>query len=432
MSYKLDIIRRYAPALLLSRVDRSPEILSEPVAESFPAAVLFADISGFTALTERLTRNNPTGVTELAGILDIYIGKLVDIITDHGGDVVKFAGDALFAVWAVAPDQTLPAETHRAVRCGLTIQHKLHNFKVASGISLSLRVGLGAGRMHALFVGGTFDRWELLIAGDPMNQVAVAGKVSAPGQVVISPQIRRMLRTIDGGLRDSERFRLRDLEKTREPRPLVRLPLAEKSEAAMRTYIPRAILAGLDEGSDAWNADLRRVSVLFMNVRGFAFRETTPVEEVQQIMKLMQKCLYLYEGSINRFGVDDKGAILLAAFGLPPLDHSDDPLRALQAAEELRKSLATIGLQSQVGIATGRAFCGSVGNETRSEYTMHGINVNLAARLMQAADTVLCDENTHEATREQVVFEDMEPIHVKGREDPVRVYRPIEVPLPAD
>ena len=427
MPQKLDIIRRYAPALLLSKLARDPGRLREPQAESFPAAVLFADISGFTALTERLTRNNPAGVTELTGLLEIYIGKLVDLITAHGGDVVKFAGDALFAVWKVTPDLTLPIETHRAVQCGVIIQQKLHNLKVASGISLALRVGLGAGRIHTLYVGGTFDRWELIVAGDPMNQVGVAGKLAQPGQAVISPQVRRLLEEVGAGTRSKDRFLFRPHPDTANLRPLIRSPLDPTAEPTLRSYIPRAILAGLDEGSDAWNADLRRVSVLFMNVRGFGYTESTPVGDIQRIMQIMQNCLYRHEGSINRFGIDDKGAILLAAFGLPPLDHKDDPLRALLAARDLRAELKAIGLESNVGIATGRAFCGSVGNEIRSEYTMHGINVNLAARLMQAAETILCDENTYEATRSEIQFVDMDPIHVKGRDDPVRVYHPTDV-----
>src|SRR5262249_30783086 len=68
------------------------------------AAVLLADISGFTTMTESLALRGAAGVEELTRCLNVYFGQLIDLIAEHGGDVVKFAGDALVAIW--------PAETN--------------------------------------------------------------------------------------------------------------------------------------------------------------------------------------------------------------------------------------------------------------------------------------------------------------------------------
>ena len=165
MTDKLEIIKRYVPVLTLKKLVDNPRLLTSPKKDDFPAAVLFADISGFTKLTEKLTKNNPAGVKELTAILDLYIGLLIEIITNHGGDIIKFAGDAVFAVWKAENEKSYCIETHRAVRCGMIIQEKLHNYKLTSGITLSLRVGIGSGRMYSMVVGGTFNRWELLFAG---------------------------------------------------------------------------------------------------------------------------------------------------------------------------------------------------------------------------------------------------------------------------
>ena len=73
------------------------------------SAVLFADISGFTALSERLAAKGADGVEELTQILNAYFGRLIEVIVDHGGDVVKFAGDALLAFWPVRTQHDLPA-----------------------------------------------------------------------------------------------------------------------------------------------------------------------------------------------------------------------------------------------------------------------------------------------------------------------------------
>ncbi|HZB59819.1 MAG TPA: AAA family ATPase, partial [Actinomycetota bacterium] len=116
---------------------------------------------------------------------------------------------------------------------------------------------------------------------------------------------------------------------------------------------------------------------------------------------------------------------LVAALGLPPLTHEDDPARGVQAALAMREALAGLGRRVAIGVTTGRAFCGTVGSRRRREYTMLGAVVNLAARLMQeAGDGVLCDAATAEAARSALAFEALGPVRVKGRADPVPVYRP--------
>jgi class 3 adenylate cyclase len=93
------LLSGYLPALASRRLAGRDEPLREPEGEQLTAAVLFADISGFTALTERLAGTGPSGVEELTELLNGCFGDLVQLVADHGGDVVKYAGDALLALW---------------------------------------------------------------------------------------------------------------------------------------------------------------------------------------------------------------------------------------------------------------------------------------------------------------------------------------------
>ncbi len=107
----------YLPGIIRQRLNNiNPDGRLEPAKETFPAAILSADLSGFTALTEYLTHTSPTGAEELTQILDLYFGHLVRIVTSHGGDVIKFSGDGLIALWYGAEDLALL--TRRAVQCG--------------------------------------------------------------------------------------------------------------------------------------------------------------------------------------------------------------------------------------------------------------------------------------------------------------------------
>jgi class 3 adenylate cyclase len=88
-------IARYVPARVVNRLVVDPRPPTRPFEERFPAAVLFADITGFNTLAENLARCGPNGAEELAKVLNDYFGRLIDIISAHGGEVVKFAGDAV-------------------------------------------------------------------------------------------------------------------------------------------------------------------------------------------------------------------------------------------------------------------------------------------------------------------------------------------------
>lgn len=418
-------LKRYVPALLLERLNRNSEKISEPIHETFEAAVLFADISGFTKLTEALTQNNPNGVDELAGILDIYMGKLIEIITNHGGDIVKFAGDALFAVWKVSEDKTLEVETHRAVRIAMIIQERLHNFKVRSGVSLSLRIAIGCGPVHSLIIGGAFDRWEFLVSGQPLQQVAQGSNVAEPGQIVISSNVVKAIQNIEGGVVSKKGyFKMKKLQRTETSCQLHSPELSDSMIPNLKRLIPRAITARIEEGLPAGSPDLRKVSVVFAKIQNFKYDLDTPLEKVQSLMKVMQDSFYEYYGSINRFGIDDKGAVLLAAFGFPPFDDEDTPIRAVRAGIKIYRTLSAIDLAPVIGITTDKVFCGSVGSDIRSEYTMHGKSVNLSARLMVNAETILCDKETYLFCKNEIDFTVLDPIMVKGGSKPVPVFKP--------
>src|SRR5512146_3206670 len=134
-----ELLASYVPKLIQTRVAANPAPIESPLAEEMQAAILFADISGFTILTEHLAERGPTGVETLARILNEYFGQLIDIIHAYGGDVVKFAGDAVIAVWPIVSDLE-PADsisradqwqwTMRAAECALEIHKRLTNYQV--------------------------------------------------------------------------------------------------------------------------------------------------------------------------------------------------------------------------------------------------------------------------------------------------------------
>ena len=458
-----ELLASYVPRLIQNRVIADPSPIETPVAEDFQAAILFADISGFTLLTERMMERGPSGVETLARILNEYFGQLINIIHDYGGDVVKFAGDAVIAVWPIVSDLPIdittpvgssPAVdsvsradqwqwTMRAAECALEVHRRLTNYKVESA-SLYLKLAISTGKISSAHVGGVFNRWEFLITGTPLVELGIANSIASAGDILATPSAWKLVR--NDCIAQAIEFELRDtiaqggrIESLNKPSSIFSVPkkptIPAGIENSLRPYIPGAIINRLTAGQSSWIAELRRVTVLFINLPDVD--QNTSLDNAQNIARLVQRSVYRYEGSINKINVDDKGITIVAALGLPPFSHEDDPVRGVQAALMIRKELNNVNIRSYIGIATGRIFCGSVGNESRREYTIIGNAVNLAARLMGAASyqdeltaqygvPIFSDRLTYDSAKDAVQFDVFVPQQVKGWKEPVEVFHPLE------
>lgn len=384
-------------------------------------------------MAERLAQREPEGLEDISRLLNTHFGELIDLVYAHGGEVVKFAGDALLALWPVQSQpparydrRDLALSVRRAAQCALSIQRVMHNHEPVQGCRISLRVGVSAGEVSVSHVGGVFGRWELLVAGQPLERVSSAEQHALPGQVLLASEAWEIIKDhcLGAPLDDpAGLFRLDGLSNPLTLYPLPPISLSPTMSAGLRAYIPGAILARLAVGQSSWVAELRRVSVLFVKLPDL--NTVTLLERSQDVMHALQTAIYHYEGSINKLNVDNKGTTLVAAMGLPPMSHEDDAVRAVQAAQAIQAGLRSLGMNSSIGVATGQAFCGAIGTMMRREYTMVGDVVNLAARLMEAAQhEILCDASTYQAAVQRLDFIPLDAMNIKGKTLPVIAYRP--------
>lgn len=422
----VDVYSQFLPELIIENAISGEELANIAHAEQFHCAVMFADISGFTPLAERFSSEGAVGAEKLTATLNDYFSYLVEIVREHGGDVVKFAGDAVLAIWQDSEgSKNLAYASWRATRCGLEIQAQLRDYE-ASGLPLRLRVAIGAGRVNIAHVGGVFNRWEFLLAGKPLEQVGLVSDEIEPGLVGLSSELLELVNSIGAEPLGEEiapgTFRVDAIGELEKRRNRPNIVLVDSQQELLRHYLPAAITHRLDAGLDEFLGELRRLTILFVNLPDIDY--ATPVEKAQEIMVALQKSCYRFEGSINKLSVDDKGVSALAALGLPPLAHDDDPDRGVKAAITMNKALNDLGIRNSIGVSTGRVYCGVVGSQNRREYTIMGDSVNLAARLMQNADGgVLCDKTTFNRSSDEVDFSPAREIKLKGKANPEEVYQ---------
>jgi class 3 adenylate cyclase len=425
----LATLASYVPGMVSRRLMQSAQPILCPATEKFRAAVLFADISGFTPLTERMGKLGQEGVEKLTTHLNSYFGKLVGLVVQYGGDIVKYAGDAILAQWPT--DYDMFAMCMMACQCALELQSALHNFPVPGGV-LTLHSGVGCGDLTGIYVGGVNNRIEYLIDGEPLKQVSACEKDAESGEVYISPAVFKHVK---------ERVQAKDvkgkdnylLEAVTRPISIVALkkPLPQLLDMQMNlaAFLPGAVLHQIKNsktGKIKYLAELRSITTVFCNL-SMEYRGVEDLGKMQDAVVAIQKQLDRFEGTLRQFIVDDKGCVLIAVWGLPPLSHENDPERAVEAALGMMTPLLDLGVRPSIGITTGRVFCGDVGCETRREYAVVGDVVNLSARLMAASKQgILCDELTYSNASRTIEFHTLDPIRVKGKSEPINIFRPVK------
>ena len=208
-------------------------------------------------------------------------------------------------------------------------------------------------------------------------------------------------------------------------------PMLERLRRLMpQEYVDRLMA---QQGQSA--GERRLVTILFSDVKGStAMAESLDPEDVMEIMngafEVLIPPIYRYEGTLARL----MGDAILAFFGAP-ISHENDPERAVRAALEivegaqayarqLAEARGIKGFNVRVGINTGLVVVGEVGSDMRMEYTAMGDAINLAARMEQNAPVggVLISDETYKYVAGKFDIDAREPIPVKGKAEPVRVY----------
>jgi len=104
---------------------------------------MFADVSGFTVLCAKY---GTVDISKLKNTLNHVMSAIVEEILGHGGDIVSFAGDAIFAVWRTHSVEERSSILPKIVKCSINIQEAV-NLEVDKTITLRVKVGLAVGKM---------------------------------------------------------------------------------------------------------------------------------------------------------------------------------------------------------------------------------------------------------------------------------------------
>jgi adenylate cyclase len=411
------------------RARPTPRPRARDAAQRTVVTVLKADISGSTLLGERLDPE------ELRHVLGSYFAALAREIHRHGGVVDKYVGDAVVAIFGVP--EARDDDAARAVVAAVAMQEAIEreNIELQSryGVRLACRIGIATGSV----VGGAIAedvQATYTVVGPPVALAEALESAAPLGSVLVSPATRSASRATirfapveqvrpKGSARSVPAHRVLGLRQA--TRTLVNITRAATTGASLQVGTQR---------SDVLAEERKVVTVLFADISS-----SEPLGAKLDSAKLrivlgayfgvLARAIQRYGGTVDKY----IGDAVMAVFGAP-VSHEDDGVRAVHAALAIQRSAEalnatlekTYGLKIaiRIGVNTGEVVAGLLPGEVLA-YTVTGDAVNTAQRIESAAPpgAVLISESTLALTRSAFFFETVPPLTLKGKAEPVPVYR---------
>lgn len=428
----------YIPNVIFKQLKKKKSVLMDGI--SSDCAMLIADITGFTALSEKLSKMGKEGAEEITEIVNDYFSRLLDIIFMYGGDLYHFSGDALSALYYPSKKEGDNKEL-RALLSAWEMKNILQEFSTVNTsqgtFPLKVHMTLHTGNVVLLSTGMKDVGLYYFACGKETNEIAKLEEKGKAGEIVLSEKFQKVVK---GKVKVDKKGKNRYIVKGVKAETSVR----KIKRQSFRNVQKQSIIEGIEKlkpfinpvlfnkivespsGLDVWG-EHRKVTVLFINFQGFDFDEDDKATvNFHRYFSELEGIVERYDGTIDKLDFSSHGYNVMVLFGVP-FAHEDDEERAVSCAFDILSSVwsQTLNIRMRIGINTGFVFAGNVGSNERREYTVMGDEVNLAARLLSKAKEgdIIVSESVNKKVRKSFALKNLTPVRVKGKEKPVKIYR---------
>ncbi|HUA05760.1 MAG TPA: adenylate/guanylate cyclase domain-containing protein [Solirubrobacteraceae bacterium] len=414
MSSGTGALECYVPRMLLWRgLDPTEEF-----AELLDGTMVFADVSGFTKLSERLARTGKEGAEHLVDAINACFSALLGNAYARGGSLLKFGGDAML-LWFEG-DEHVQRACASAAEMRRTLREVGRIRAGGSEVVLRMSVGVHSGSYAMLLVGGSHR--ELLIGGRAATTVVAMEGLASAGQILVSADTASVL---PRGCLGDEVGSGTLLARTPTPREWTpsdgfTLPSEEAMARTLSTTVRAHIL------NTHAPPEHRTAAIAFLQFRGLDEMideqgMTVTRERLDHLVRIVQEACDRYEICFLDSDVSSDGGKIRLSAGAPRAVGDDDE-RMLLALREIIE--AELPMPVQAGVNRGPVFTGEVGPAYRRWYAVMGDTVNLAARLMGKAPAGHVYATRDVLRYAKTRFEEtaLEPFSVKGKSRPVQAW----------
>jgi class 3 adenylate cyclase/tetratricopeptide (TPR) repeat protein len=403
----------HVPTVLLRHLEQAQ---GERV-RSLEATVVFADVSGFTRLSERLARAGNEGAEQLTDAINACFTALLAQAYDMGASLIKFGGDALL-LWFDGDEHAARACT-AAVAMRQTLRELSGDRTGPIKVGLRISIGIHSGTYETFLVGDSHK--EYLIAGPAASTAVTMESLASAGQILVSKATAGLLppsclgAPLGPGLLISR-------SPMSAPQPRRTLPTAplEIVAGCLSTEL-RAHLLAAPAAPEHRTATIAFVQFGALDKLIAERGVEVAAAELDELVRVAQEATDRYEMGFLGSDVAVAGGKLLLSAGAPRAV-GDDEERMLLTLRHLIE--AETELPIRIGVNRGHVFAGEVGPFYRRTYTVMGDAVNLAARLSAQAPWRTIYATAGVLDRSQTRFErkDVPPFLVKGKSRPVEAW----------
>ncbi|HET7138031.1 MAG TPA: tetratricopeptide repeat protein, partial [Gaiellaceae bacterium] len=381
------------------------------------ATIAFVDISGFTAMSEKLSNLGKAGAEEVTDVMNTTFSALLEVAYAEGGGLLKFGGDALLLLY------TGPEHAARAARACFGMRRVLRTVgrprTSAGAIQLRMHAGVHSGTFQFFLVGDSHR--ELLVTGPAATRTVEMEATSEAGEIVVSPETAALLdEAVLGDQKGDGRLLVGEPQASGEM-----VPTPDVEGVPLETAIPAPLRSQLlDVGP--LEGEHRNGAIAFVRFSGLD--EIVGTEGPDAAADALDALVRAIQAAADEHGVTflesdvdrDGGRIILVSGA--PRTFGDDEERLLRV---LRVAVDTgLPLPVHVGANRGRFFTGQVGAPFRRTYTVLGDTAALAARLMARAGEDEIYVSAEALARGGGCFaaDALEPFTVKGKSEPVHAH----------
>ncbi len=401
-----ELLASMQPALVRRWVAES----ASPPSRTIDGTVVSADISGFTRLAESLVDAGPRAAAEnLNATINRCFDPMIDEIVGRGGDVLKFGGDALFALFDGA-DHPL-----QAAAAATKMQALLAAAEVDLDPPLSMTVGVASGPIE-LVLAGT-ERRELVVHGATVDECLRLESDAEPGETLVSATTAAEL-TPDWLDTDDPEVILLVGPPNDQHQPLPPARQEPGGEAIDWTVVLGPELASAVAAFTGSEGELRVVTVAFVDLPTAELDDRVVFDTVTRADRICRHHgVTLLSSDVNRGGIK-----LLLAAGAPTAGDADEDAM-LGALVDLVHDPGAPPMRA--GVNRGLVYAGFLGSAICRTLTVMGDPTNLAARLLGKAEPggIAVSLPVLDNARAIYPTTELPPILVKGRLAPVTVHR---------
>jgi class 3 adenylate cyclase/tetratricopeptide (TPR) repeat protein len=408
-----DRLTPYVPRIAIEWLRETPNARHKQIEGS----LAFVDISGFTALTERLSKKGKVGAEEMNDLLNECFTELLSVAYDQGAGVIKWGGDAVLLLFDGREHEA------RACRAALDMQRTMRSvgkLRTSSGlVTLRMSVGIHSDAFDFFLVGDLHR--ELVITGPGASATVEMETVAEAGEVAISPSTAAAIEPGCLGETKDPAILLRRAPKASSERSS---PVHDVADLDLAQLLPVDIREHLVAGGG--EAEHRPMTPAFIHFMGAdeLLAEEGPdalADALDFVLRSVQRAAYDHQVAFFETDIAPSGGKVMLMAGAPRSSGNDEErmLRAMRAVLD-----AGSPLPLRIGVNWGRIFVGDFGPPYRRTYSVKGDSVNLAARLMAKAEPgqLLTTDDVLERSRTRFDALALEPFQAKGKAELVQAY----------